>query len=170
MGLSTKAERGACSIHRHITAADYDCLFALRHGSCIILQSSLHQVASGQVLIGRKYTVGILSGNTHEHGKSGTGADEYGIKALFIQKLVHSHRLADDHICLNLYAQRLHILNLGPYNCVLGKTEFRNSVCKHAAGLMKSFKDGHIIAPLSQVAGTGKSCRTGSDHSNLLAV
>ena len=36
-----------------------------------------------------------------------------GLEAFFIQQFVDGHRLADDDVCLDLYAQLSHIIDLG---------------------------------------------------------
>ena len=56
------------------------------------------------------------------------------------------------------------------YNARLRKTELRNTVNQNAAGFVKCLKDGYIVTKFSQIACTGQSGRTGTDHSNFLAV
>ena len=170
MHLCAQTECCSGSIHGNVSAA-YNCyLLAQVDWRIVIITEGLHQVASGQILVGREYTVGVLTWNSHELGKSCAGTDEYGLKAFLIHQLVYGHGFTDDNIGLNLNAQFPYIVDFRLYHAGLWKTEFRNSICKHAAWLMKGFKNSYFISHLCKVACAGKSCRAGTDYSNLDAV
>ena len=81
MYVSAQAQRGSRGVHGHVSAAHDGHLFARRDGGVIVVAECLHQVASGQILIGGEYAVGVLSGDAHELGKSGAGAHEHSLKA-----------------------------------------------------------------------------------------
>ena len=81
MHLCAQTECCSGSIHGNVSAA-YNCyLLAQVDWRIVIITEGLHQVASGQILVGREYTVGVLTWNSHELGKSCAGTDEYGLKA-----------------------------------------------------------------------------------------
>ena len=170
MYLSAEAEGCTGRVHSHVSAAD-DChLVALRDRGIVIFIKGLHQVISGQILVGGEYAAGGLARDSHELRKSRAGTDEYGVKAFLLHQLVDGDGLSYDHVGLNLHAQRFHILHLGKHDAVLGKTELRNAVYQHAACLVQSLEDGHVIAQLRQIAGTGQTCGAGTDDGYLLAV
>ena len=169
MHLSAQTQSRSCRIHGHVSAADHSDLLTAHDGGIGILAEGLHQVASGQIFVGGKYAVCILTGNSHELGKSCAGADEHGGKSFLIQELVDGDGFAHDHVGLDLHAKRLHVFNFLLHNGFLGKTEFRNTINQHAAGLVKGLKNGHVVAHLRQIARAGKACRAGTDHGYLLA-
>ena len=78
MHLCAQTKCCSGSIHGNVSAA-YNCyLLAQVDWRIVIITEGLHQVASGQILVGREYTVGVLTWNSHELGKSCAGTDEYG--------------------------------------------------------------------------------------------
>ena len=168
--LRTQTKCGSCCIHRHVTAADNGYLLTMHDRSSGVGIKSLHQVASGQVLVGREDTVGILTGDTHELRQSGTGTDEYSLKTFLIHQLVDGHGFTYHHVSLNMNAERFYILDFFCHNTGLGKTELGNTVYQYTACLMQCFENGHIISQLCQISGTGKTSRAGTDHSYLLTV
>ena len=168
--LSAQTQSSSCSVHSYISTAHYGYLLAVHNRGVGILIKCLHQITSGKILICRENTVGVFSGNTHKLGKPGAGTDKYRAKALLVHKLVNGNSLSHYHIGLNFHTQGFYILNFLCHNRFLGKTEFRNTVYQHTARLMERLKNGHIIAHLCQIAGTGKTCRTGADYSYLLSL
>ena len=170
MYLGAKTQSGSRGVHGHVASADHGDLLSAHDGRIGILAEGLHQVASGQILVGGEYTVGIFTGNPHEFGKSGSGADEHGGEALFVHKLVDGDRFSNDHVGLDLHAQRLHVLDLFFHNGFLGETEFGNAVYQHAAGLVKGLEDGHVIAHLGQISRAGKARGARADHGHLFAL
>ncbi len=115
-------------VHGHIAAAYHGYLLAIHNGRVIIIPKCLHQVIPGQIFIGGKYAVGIFPGNPHELGEACAGADEDGLKAFFVQKLVDGHRFPDNHVRLNLNPQLLDILHLMAHHACFRQTEFRDAV------------------------------------------
>ena len=170
MYLSAKAKSGSCRIHGHVSAADHCNLLSAHDRGIGILTEGLHQIASGQVFVGGEYAVGVLTGDSHEFGKSCAGADKYGGKTFLIQKLIDGNGFSHNHISLDFNAQRLHVFNFLLHYGFLGKTEFRNTINQHAAGLMKRLKNGHIIAHFGEISRAGKTCRSGTDYGYLFTL
>ena len=170
MYLGAETQSRSRGVHCHVSAAYHGNLLSAHDGRIGILAEGLHQIASGQIFIGGKYAVCVFSGDAHELGKSGSGADEHGGEALLVQKLVDGDGFAHDHVGFDLHAERLHVFNFLLHHGFLGETELGNPVDQHAAGLMKRFKDGHVIAHFRQIPGAGKACGAGTDHGYLLSL
>ena len=136
----------------------------------ILLIIGPHQVVPGQELIGGEDSVQVLARYAHKLRKTGTRSDENCRKTFRIQKRIHSHCPSGNHIGFNLHSKSLHRGNLGGYNLLFREPELRNTVLKHAAGLVQSLENRHIVAHLGKVTGTGKSCRTASDDSHFVTV
>ena len=167
MYLSAKAERCSGSIHSHVSAAYDSNLFPAHDRRFGIFAESLHQVASCQIFIGGKYTVGIFSGNSHEFGKSCSGTDKYCGKSFFRKKFVNSYRFSNNNVCLNSNSQRFYVLDFLLNHILLGKTELGNTINQNTAGLMKSFKNSNLITHFCKITRTGKACRAGSYNGNF---
>src|SRR5699024_3354509 len=120
MYLSAESECSTGSVHGYVSAAYYRYLVSLCDRSVIVLIEGLHQIVSGQIFIRGEYAAGRLARDSHELGKSRSGADEYGVKAFLLHQLVDGHRLSYNHVCLNLYAERFYIFHLGQNYAVLG--------------------------------------------------
>ena len=94
----------------------------------IIIAERLHQVASCEVLVRGEYAVRVLTRDSHESRKSGTGTDEDCLVALLVHQLVDRYRLTDNYVCLNINTELLHILDLRLYDTLFRETEFRDTV------------------------------------------
>ena len=103
MHLCAKTQRRSCSIHSYVAASHDSHLFPSHNRRTGILVKSFHQIASGQIFIGGKYAVCLLSRYSHKFGKSRAGTDKDGGKPLFIQKLVDGNGLTYHYIRLNLH-------------------------------------------------------------------
>ena len=170
MYFSAETQGSPRGVHRHVSAAYHGHLLSAHDGRIGILAEGLHQIASGQIFIGGKYAVGIFPGDAHELGKARAGTDEYGRKALFLQKLVDGNGFAHDHVGFNLHAKGLHVFNFLLHHGFLGKTELGNPVNQHAAGLVKGLKNSHVIAHFSKIPRAGKARGAGTDHSHFLSL
>ena len=170
MHFRAETQCGSRSIHCNVAAADNCHLFALHDRSSRICLKRFHQIASGQIFVCRKYTVGILTGDAHKFRKTCTGADKDCRIPLFIEQLVNRNRFADDDVCLDLYAEGQYVFDFFLYNVLFGKTEFRNAVYQYTACLMQRLENGHIIAHLRQIACTGQTCRAGTDNGYLFSL
>ena len=170
MYLCAKTKCSSCSVHGNVTTA-YNCNFlAVCDRGIIILAECFHQVVTCQILISGEYAVCLLTRDSHEHRKSGTGSDKYSLEALILKKLVDSYGFTDDNVGLDLNTERFYVLYLSSNDFVFRKTKLRNTVNKNAACFVKSLEDSYIIAHLCKVSGTGKSGRTGTDYSYLVSV
>ena len=170
MYLCTKTKRCSCSVHCYVSAT-YNCnFFAVENRSIVIFTECFHKIISCQILIGREYTICLLSRNSHKHRKAGTGTDKYSLKAFFFQKLIDSYGFSNNNICFNFNAKRFYIFYFFCNNLVLWKTEFRNSIYKNAACFVKCLKNCHIISHFCKVARTGKTSRTGTDDCDFMTI
>ena len=130
----------------------------------------LHQVDTGQELVGGiEHRLIVDAGDVHEHGQTGAGADEHGLKALLLHQLVHGDGAAHDGIGGDGDAQRLQAVHF-LLNDGLGQTELGNAVHQHAAGQMQRLKHGDLISLAGQIAGAGQAGGTGAHHCHAVAV
>ena len=114
MYLSAKAEGCTGRVHSHVSAAD-DChLVALRDRGIVIFIKGLHQVISGQILVGGEYAAGCLARIPMNFGSPAPEPMNTASKPSPHQ-LVDGDGLSYDHVGLNLHAQRFHILHLGKH-------------------------------------------------------
>ena len=109
-------------------------------------------------------------GDAHELGQTGSRADEHGLEALLVEEVVDSDGTAHYHVGLNFNTQAADILHLVLHYLLLGQTELGDAILQHASGLVQHLEDGDVIAPASQVRGTGQTGRTAAHHCDLDAV
>ena len=161
----------AGGVHGDVAAADDGHVLAVHDGGLgtMVAAEALHQVDTGQILVGGENAHQALAGDAGEHGQAGAGADEDGLELLFLEQLVDGEDLADDHVGLDLDAHLLEIGNFG-VDDLLGQTELGDAVGQHAAGQMQSLEDGDVIALSGQLAGAGQAGRAGTDDSHAVAV
>ena len=169
LGAETLGAAG--SVHCDVAAADDGDLLApeIHQRGISVFPIGFHEVDTGEELVGRIHAAKILAGDMHEHRKTGTGADEHRLKAVFAHQLIDGNDATDDHIGLNLDAERLQTVHFLLHNR-LGKSEFGNAVNEDAAGKVERFKHGDLIALLGKVAGAGQSAGTGADDGDLVSV
>lgn len=170
MHLCTQTQRCSRRIHGHIPAAYYRDFFSSHNGCRGFLIKCFHQVASGQIFIGRKYPVGLFTRYSHEFGQSCPRTDKYRIETFFFHKFINRYRFSHYHIGFYFYPKGFHIFYFLSDYIFLGQTEFRDTVYKHAARLMEGFEDSHFIPHLCQIPCTCKPCRAGTDDSHFFAV
>ena len=95
-------------------------------------------------------------------------ADEHGLIAV-CKQLVNGLALADDGIVYDLNAHCLEVLDLGS-NDLFGQTELGDTVNQNAAGLVECFKDGDVVAHLTQITCAGEAGRAGADDRDAVTV
>ncbi len=105
----------------------------------------------------------------HEHRKTRAAADEHGLEAVLAHQLVDGHDTADDHVRLDLDAERLEAVHFLLHDR-LGKSELGDAVHQHAAGEVQRLKHGDVVALLGKVARAGEAAGAGADDSDLVAV
>ena len=169
VGAQTAGAPGG--VHSHVAAAHYRHLLALEghDGGIGALLVGLHQVDAGEELVGGVHTLEVLAGDVHEHGQARAGTDEHGLEALLLHELVDGDGPTDDHVCLDLHAQRLEPVHFLLDNG-LGQTELGDAVHQHAAGQMQGLVHGDLVSLPGQVAGTGQAGGAGPDDGHLMAV
>ena len=169
--VSAQTLGAARSVHGDVAAADDGDFLALkRHdGRVGAVLISLHQVDTGQELVGRVNAAEVLTGDVHEHRKTRTGADEHGLEAVLAHQLVDGHDAADDHVRLDLDTEGLQAVDFLLHDG-LGKSELGDAVDQHAAGKVERFKNGDIVALLGKVARAGEAAGAGADDRDLVAV
>ena len=170
MYLCAKTKCSSCSVHSNVTTTNNSNLLAMCDRSIIILTECFHKVVTCQVLVSGEYTVSLLTRDSHEHWKSGTGSDKYSLKSLIFKKLVDCYGFTNDNVGLNLNTQRFYVLNLCCNYFVFWKTEFRNTINKNSTSFVKCLEDCYIVTHLCKISGAGKSGRTGTDHCNFMSV
>ena len=161
----------AGGIHSHIAAAYHGHLLALEiHNRRIGIGAvCLHQVNTGEELIGGIHALEILAGDVHEHGQARAGADKHSFKPVLLHKLVDGDGAAHHGVGFHLHAHGLQAVHFLLHNG-LGQTELGNAVHQHAAGQMQRLVHGDIVALLGQIACAGQARRAGTHHSHLVAI
>ena len=165
--ISPETQSSTGGIHRYVSATDHTNAPSCMDRSAIIVAERFHKIVSGKKFVGRKDSVQVFSRNTHEFGKSCSGADEYSLEALIVHKGIDGDGSAYDNIGFNPDTKGPYFVDFMLENLLLGKAELRNTIFEHSAGFMKSFKDGDIVSRFGEVAGTGKSRRAGTDDGNF---
>ncbi len=100
--------------------------------------------------------------------QAGARTDEDRFITVF-KELVHRNGLADDGVIYNFDTHLDEVVDFCRHN-LFRQTELRNPVDQHTAGLVKRFKNGHIIAHFAKVTGAGQTCGAGADHRNAVTV
>ena len=152
-----------------IAAAHNRNFFADLDGGFAARLVGLHQVDTGQELVGGVNAAEVLAGDVHEHRKTCAGADEHGLEAVLAHQLVDGHDAADDHVRFDLDTEGLQTVDFLLHDG-LGKSELGDAVDQHAAGEVERFKNGDIVALLGKVTRAGETAGAGTDDSYLFAV
>ena len=166
--LGPEALRHTGRVHRDVSGADDGDAVKVLDGRVIIVTVGLHEVRTGQKLVGGIHAQEVLTRNVQELRQAGAGADEDRFKAV-LKELVYRDGLADDGVVHDLDAHFGQVLNLRRDD-FLRETELRNAVDQHAAGLVEGLENGHVIAHLAQVARAGQTRRAGTDDRDTVAV
>ena len=169
LGAQTLGAAGG--VHSHVAAADNSDLLALEvHNRGVrVGLIGLHQIDTGEELVGGIHALEILTGDVHKHGQTRARAHKHGLKAVFLHQLVDGDGAAHNDVGLHLHAHSLEPVHFLLHDG-LGQTELGNAVHQHAAGQVQGLVHGDIIALLGQVAGAGKAGRAGAYNSYLMAV
>ncbi len=97
MDIGSQALGAPGGVHGHVAAAHHSHLLAVEDGCLGIGLICLHQVDTGQVLIGGVHTHQGLSRDLHKHRQSGAGADKNSLIA-HVEQFRNGQYLADHHI------------------------------------------------------------------------
>ena len=99
----------AGGVHGHVAAADHGHGLALQvhDGRVAVLAVGLHQVDTGQELVGGIDALQVLAGDIHEHGQARAGTDEHRLKAVLLHQLVDGDGAAHHGVRLHLDAHGL---------------------------------------------------------------
>ena len=170
MYFCAQTECCSCSIHSNVTTTDNNDFLAACDRCIITFLKCFHQVISGKEFIGREYALCLLARDSHKSRKTCTGADKDCLKSFFFHQLINRYGTTDDNICLNLNTKRLYIFYFCGNNLALRQTELRNTVNQYTTCFVQCLKNSNIIAKFCQITGTGKSCRTGADHCDLVTI
>ena len=166
--LCAETECSPCIIHSNVAAAD-DCYVAALHdGGNGIIEICLHEVGTGEELIGGVNALVCLAGDIHEVGKTCAGAYEYSFKAL-LEKLINGEGLADNDVGLNINAHSDEVVNF-LLDDLLGETKLGDTIDENAACGMESFVNGNFIALSCKVACAGEAGGAGTYDSYAMAV
>ncbi len=166
--LGPHALGAAGGVHGHVAAADDGGGAGVLQGGVVPLPVGLHQVDTGQVLVGGVHPRQGLAGDAHKHGQARAGTDEHGLIAL-LKHFVNVEGLADDHIGLQIHAQGGELVHLVLHDG-LGQAELGDAVHQHAAGGVEGLEDGDLVAVLGQIAGAGQAGGAGAHHRHLDAI
>ena len=89
--------------------------------------------------------------------------------SILAHQLVDGDDAADDHIRLDLDAERLETVDFLLHDG-LRQTELGDTVDQHAAGKVERFKNGDVVALLGKVTRAGEAAGAGADDGDLVAV
>src|SRR5699024_10372558 len=168
-GLGPEALGAAGGVHRDVAAADNRDRAGLHDRGGAAFLVSFHEVDAGQILVGRVDALEAFARDTHEAGQAGAGGDVDGLEAIVLKEFVDDQHLADDHVALDIDAERAQAVNL-LLDDVLGQTELGDAVHQHAAGHMQRLVNRDGVAHLGQVAGDGQTGGACADDRDLVAV
>ena len=168
MDLGAHSFSASCSVHGNVSAAYNRNLFVLFDWGVVLVQVALHQVDSGQVLVGGVYTYQVLALDVHELRKAGTGTNEYSIVS-FIEQVLDVQRSSHYYVVVEGNALLPQGVDFVCYD-IFRQTEFRNSVYQHAALFVEALENGDLVSLVYQVSGCSQSGRAGTDNGSLLAV
>ena len=178
LGLGAAVDDGdlraqtACAagrVHGHVAAAHHRHLPTPLDGGGAAGLVGLHEIDAGQKFVGGVHALPAFAGNAHEFGQTRAAADEHGLEAVFPLQLVDGQGLADDHVGLNIHAQRLQVLDLPAHNA-LGQAELGDAVHQHAARQMQGLEYRDSISLPRQFARAAQAGGAGADHCYLVAV
>jgi len=94
--VGAEPEGGTDTVHGGVAAAENGDVFAVDDGRVVVLKIiGAHQVRPRQVFVGGINADQVLTGNAHEIGQAGAGADEDGIVTQ-LEQLVDRLDFADD--------------------------------------------------------------------------
>ncbi len=138
--VGAQPQRGARRVHGHVAAAeDRDSRRPLQRRVVGGEAEAAHQIAAGQVLVGRVDAVEVLAGDLEEPGQPGAGADEDGVERPRSRAQSTVRVLPTTIVEPQLDAQALHVLDLAPHDR-LGQPELGDAVGQHAARLVQGLE------------------------------
>ena len=136
MNFCAETKSCSCSIHSYVTTTNNGYFLTGSDRCIVIITESFHQVTSCQVFICGEYFVCILSRNSHEHWKSGTGSDEYCLESFFFHQLIDCCGFTNNNVCLEFNTELFYFLDLFCNDFLFWKTELRNTIYKYSTELM----------------------------------
>ena len=167
--LRAETLRAAGGVHGDVAGADDGDALVVLDRRVVIFAVSLHEVDTGQELVGGVNAEQVLARNAEEAGQTRAGAEEHGLKAFLGEQLVDGDRAADDGVGHDLNA---HLFERGDFarHDRLGQTELGDAVHQNAAGLVEQLVHGDFIAHAGEVARAGQTGRAGADDGDAVAV
>ena len=166
--LRAHALGAARRVHGHVAAA-HDCNLVRvedRGGGAVLV--GLHQIDTGQVLVGRVNAVGVLARHADKARQACARADKDGLVAVGKQ-LVDGLGAADNKVQHKFNAEVFQRVDLLLHDR-LGQTEFRDAVHQHAACGVQGFEYRYLIAHARKVARAGQAGRACAHDRALVAV
>jgi hypothetical protein len=161
--LGAESQAHPHRVHGRVAGADHrDATPRLQRGVVVREVAGLHQVAARQQLVGREHAVQVLARNAHEARIACTGTDEHRVETHLLDHLLDREQPPDERVALEADAEALELADLR-IDDLVRKTEVRNPVLEHAAGLVEGLVHGHLAAGLGHVGGAGHSGRTRAD-------
>ena len=163
-------ERAPRRVHRRVPPADDDRLLADPDRRSVLRKPVRpHQVDPCQELVRRVHPRQILARDVQEPRQPRPRADEDGPISLLVHQLVQRHRLADEHVGLDLRPQGLHILDLSVED-LSRQPELGNPIPQHAPRRVQRFEDPHPIPLPRQISRRRQAGRAGPDNRHLRRI
>ena len=128
----------------------------------------LHEVRTGEVLVGAVHAGQVLALDVQEARQAGADGEVQGVEAL-LEQLLGVEQAAGDRVVLEVDAQLLQALDLA-LDDGLGQTELGDAVGQHAAAGEERLEHGDVEALARELAGTGDAGGAGAHDGNLVAV
>src|SRR5450759_656652 len=163
----SQPQRRPGRVHGDIAAAEDRHGLTTQDGSVRVLVVGVHEVGACQVLVGGIHAKQVLARDVQEIGKPGATPDENDVVVL--AHFVDRYGLADDHVVLEVDAQRGQVGNL-LIDDLLWQTELGDAISQDASRHVQRFEHGDGVTQLDEVTGHGEACGTAADDGHSLAA
>src|ERR1022692_1280212 len=168
--LRAEADRAARRVHRGVARADPRGPLRPVNGRVVLGERvRVHQVDTGEELVGRVDALEVLAGDVHEDGRASAGADEDRREAELLDELIDGDRLAHDHVAHEIHAERLEVLDV-LIDDLLRQPVLGDPVAQDAAVRVQRLEDRDRVAELREVTGHGEAGRARADDGDLLVA
>ena len=162
--FGAEPEGHSARVHRDISAAQYGNASSAPAGRVVaVLVVGFHQVGARQILVRSEYAYEIFALDVHELRQSCASADEYGVKAVLLDKVSDFAGASDNVVELDLDAESLQRVDLALDNG-LRKAEFGNSVDENSPRLVEGFEHRDVMTCSRAVGGACDRRRSRSDY------
>ena len=152
------AQGGAADVHGRVARADH------HQPAAQVVDVGVLQIIDGEVHVAQ-----ALPFDVQGIGPPHAGADEDRLVAV-AEKVLDAQRLAHVGVGADLDVLQAQVPVLEIVQHRLGQPEFGDAVAQHAADLVVTLEDGHVVAVAGQDDGDGQARGARADDGGLFAV